>query len=511
MSYADIPPGFSLAPDAYSDVPAGYGIKRDEGPLTWADVPSKAASNALPSMGRLASDMAQPFLHPLETAGNMHKLFSGLGAKFGYGDPANEQYADAAGQFYKDRYGSMEGVKKALAEDPAGVLADAATVLTGGAGTAARIPGAAGRVTNAVGAVGRAIDPITNSIRASEFGAKTLVPGLLGTTTGVGMAPIQKAAQAGAAGGAKATDLADNLRGIAPAENVVVEAKGALGNMAAERSAEYTKGMESVKADTTPLDFNDIDKAVVQTNKVKQFRGVDTSPETGPVRKQLAEAVEQWKGLSEKDPAFRTAEGMDALKQRIGSIKDAQAFGTPERKIANDVYSAVRQTIVKQAPQYADVMKGYERASDVLENIEKSLSLGKKSSTDTAMRKLQSVMRNNVNTNYGNRTKLAEALADAGAPNLMEKLAGQSMSSWMPRGLANVTAGGGALAVGNAAWTAGSLAPLAKMIPLAAVSSPRAVGEAALLAGKASNYLPSKAAARKALLAALNAGRLPTE
>jgi hypothetical protein len=54
------------------------------------------------------------------------------------------------------------------------------------------------------------------------------------------------------------------------------------------------------------------------------------------------------------DPAeFHTPEGIDPLKQKIGDIRDATQYGTPERVAANGIYNAVRQTIVDQAPEYA--------------------------------------------------------------------------------------------------------------------------------------------------------------
>ena len=77
-------------------------------------------------------------------------------------------------------------------------------------------------------------------------------------------------------------------------------------------------------------------------------------------------------------------------------------------------------------------------------------------------------MRNNVQTNFGQRARLAEELVKAGGTELMPALAGQSMSSVLPRGLGGQieTYGGGAAALMNPSLLLG--APLA---------SPRAMGE----------------------------------
>ena len=55
---------------------------------------------------------------------------------------------------------------------------------------------------------------------------------------------------------------------------------------------------------------------------------------------------------------------------------------------------------------------------DLVNQIQKSLSLNDKASVDTAMRKLQSLTRNNVQTNYGQRVKLAEELSKYGGQDI---------------------------------------------------------------------------------------------
>jgi hypothetical protein len=110
------------------------------------------------------------------------------------------------------------------------------------------------------------------------------------------------------------------------------------------------------------------------------------------------------------------------------------------------------------------------------------------------LRKLQSVMRNNVQTNYGRRTDLAKMLAANGAPQLMEKLAGQALSSPVPRGLAKFAASGiegvvPALTAAKAGLAAGGLAA-AKIAPMLAFTSPLLMGSAAHGLGIASRYLP---------------------
>ena len=127
-------------------------------------------------------------------------------------------------------------------------------------------------------------------------------------------------------------------------------------------------------------------------------------------------------------------------------------------------------------------MKSYSDSTELIREIERALSLGDKASADTAMRKLQSLMRNNVNTNYGQRLKLAQQLETQGGQQMMPALAGQALSDWTPRGIQRATAplgGVGLFSVGGAPAVIGG----------AMASSPRMVGEAAYGAGRATRGL----------------------
>ena len=490
--------------------------------LSWGDVGSQALDNAIPSAGHLVSDVAQTVLHPIDTLGNIKNLGLGILEKTGVigtilpsAGGGHEKYAEAVGQYFKDRYGSMENIKKALATDPVGVAADAATVLTGGEGVLARAPGIVGKVGEAAGTAGRFIDPIQRAGQlVKAAGDIATVP--LGLTTGAGSEALRTAAQAGADGGQTAEAFRSAMRGQEPLAGVVQDAKAAVGKLREQRGIDYNSGMVPVKADKSTLDWTKVDNAVQNMEDVAVFHGSSgagptqvISPKTESIRAEIKGVIDHWKnGL---DPAeFHTPEGFDALKRQIGELRDLTQPNTPDRRVADYAYNAVKSTIVDQAPEYAKVMKGYESASDLIKEIETTLSVKKDANIDTSLRKLQSVMRNNVQSNYGRRTELANMLQNAGARNLMERLAGQALSNVEPRGLARVVAG--ATAGIPAGLTAAGLLGVGKAAALAtpalAMSSPRLMGEAAFKAGQASRYAPQAGS-----LARLSRqfGRLPEE
>lgn len=104
-----------------------------------------------------AVSMAQPFMHPEETAKAFKNLTFGIlqmtGMKTG---EEYIPYAQAVGKYLDQRYGSWDNVKRTLAQDPVGMLADISMVIPGAAPAsvglrAATIPGRVARGTVAAG------------------------------------------------------------------------------------------------------------------------------------------------------------------------------------------------------------------------------------------------------------------------------------------------------------------------------------------------------------------------
>lgn len=88
--------------------------------------------------------------------------------------------ADAVGQFYKDRYGGIENIKRSVYEDPVGVALDVSTVLTGVGGglkglgavanssklaRAGEIASTIGKVTDPLAIAGKGISKVGGSIK----------------------------------------------------------------------------------------------------------------------------------------------------------------------------------------------------------------------------------------------------------------------------------------------------------------------------------------------------------
>lgn len=382
----------------------------------------------------------------------------------------------ALGDHYAKQYGTEQGFLEALAERPAEILMDASTVAGG--------LGAAGKVAKAT-ELSNLLDPVRLATRVAKmpFQAGNLAAkatgevgaNILGVTTAAGAEAVKEAARAGKAGGAKGKAFVDNMRGEGDIEAVVTQAREAVSNIRAEASEAYRSGMVDVAKDKTILDFQPIYDRLGKLRD-RAFMGDKVkNPSAAAVYENAKGIVDDW---AAGDPAqFHTPEGMDGLKQRLGELSNAFATDNNRRasSIATGIYSEVRDVIANQVPEYSKIMKQYQTAAEKLSDIERSLSLKKGAPIDSSLRKLQSILRNNANTNYGRRVELGRTLEDAGADTLFPSLAGQQMSSATPRGLGTVTAGG---SVAAAIPTSG-----ASLVALP-LSSPRLVGEAAYAGGR---------------------------
>lgn len=559
--YEDLPDGVllkGLHEKFYSDMPfseflaksgvsAPAAVPSPPTSQSWGKTATDAVSNLIPSTVDLVKNVASAIASPVETVKGVIDVAAGglqnalpkgvvdyINTKFP-SKSAEEAQAKAAavGKFYTDRYGSMEGFKKALGKDPAGVMADAATVLSGGAGVASKIPmlktagGAAARGIKSVGtsaanlasglpkvggfsskyispsiesaagglanvvsdpaasllSASRGVDPLLQSFRGVTALARPVGSGVASVLGGIGThtggESIRQMAQAGFEGGKKYDVAKGQLRGTAPVTDLLDDAKSAFDNLRMRRSNEYVQSMQKMSGNTTVVPFTAVDQAVTNALNIKKFKGVSTSPTTAGIQDDILRVVEEWKNL---DPTqYHTPSGLDALKQSIGDIRDATQFGTPSRKVADTVYNAVKNEIVKQDPKYAQAMSKYVEASETISEIQRHLLGGEKGSAVSSMRKLQNLMSTggkNKSMEFG----LLKELEDAGAGNLSAGLAGLSMQDFIPRMLSGRLGAG----IGTAIVAANNPVVAAALLPL---QSPRLVGEAALATGRGAGML----------------------
>jgi len=463
--------------------------------MGYGEMMGQAVQNIIPSATNMATGLYQAVTNPVQTVSGLLDVGAGALQKalpkpvvdfvnqFESNPEAAQRAMNAAtavGGAMKERYGSVEGIKNTIATDPVGAMGDLSTLLGGGAALAGRIP-MAGKVASTLSTASDITNPITlagKGVSKTADMASALAKLGLGLKTGVGTEPITQAVKAGREGN---QTFLENMRGTVPMTQVLDDAKSNLAKMNLDKQAEYRSGMVNIKNDKTQLDFTGIDQAIADAQKYSSYKGKVVNQGAADVLDDIKAKVDDWKS---SDPAqYHTPEGIDKLKQSIWeSIEKLPRESKTAYSAAKEVYDSVKKEISKQAPEYSKVMSDYSQSSDKIKEIERALSLGDKASADTAMRKLQSLMRNNVNTNYGNRLDMARELEKAGGNEMMPALAGQAMSSKLPRGLqsaTNIPSSYIAYGVGGPALAAADLM----------ASSPRLVGEASYKYGQMANAL----------------------
>jgi hypothetical protein len=174
---------------------------------SWADTAVQAIQNAPGSAVAFGKSMYEAVTNPVETAGSLFDLAAGsaeLGLKKvlpkqAYDfykkfetDPASAERAmetaRQVGGVYKQRYGSIEALKRTIATDPVGAAADLSTIFSGGAGVAR---GAAKVTTRVAPPVSAATNQVANVLsKAADY---TNPVNVLNKPAGVAVRAIERA------------------------------------------------------------------------------------------------------------------------------------------------------------------------------------------------------------------------------------------------------------------------------------------------------------------------------
>lgn len=306
------------------------------------------------------------------------------------------------------------------------------------------------------------------AVPAAVKGVSWAAKHLSGLSTGTSSETMEEAFKAGHN---RDQSFWDNLNNKVPQTDVIDDMKANLYQMAQDRANDYRSGMFNIKSDKTILGFQDIDKALQNSQSVTSYKGQVSNNLASKIQSQMQQVIDDWKNLDPNE--FHTPEGFDFLKKQLGQIQESIPYNEKTaRMVAGNIYNSVKDAINTQAPTYSRVMGDYSKASDLISEIERTLSLKETAAADTTMRKLQSLMRNNVQTSYGNRLELAKQLVDQGGKDVMPALAGQALSPWLSRGLAGKAANIATVGVGAATHN-----PMAAA--LLAAQSPKLMGAAA--------------------------------
>lgn len=319
--------------------------------------------------------------------------------------------------------------------------------------------------------IGGAIPVVAAGLKRVGQLAGKAISETLGIQTGAGAKPIEQAFR-----NPNNVALKESLRGRIRGDDILDDARGALYQMKDARGVAYRQQLGQIKDSQKILSLDPVKTSI--NEQLKNFNISRTKTGLNFSQSKIADlsearrleglvkSVEGWKDTS---PA-----GLDLLKQRLD---DFYSPSSSVRSFVVSVRSQVRNQLTSNVKGYSQLTGDYRQATQLIKEIEKALSLGDKATKDTAIRKLAGVMRQNNEF----RQTLVAAL-ERFSPELLNKIAGSSLSSFAPRGLARFLSAGEAGALGLGAGLGPQAIP--GLLGLAAASSPRIVGEAARVAGR---------------------------
>ena len=424
------------------------------------------AKNLIPNTEKMFGDVYEAFAHPVQTAKSIYEVASGAVQLLVPGEQANEGQARAVGKFFKDRYGTLPAIKRAIRDTPAEVVADLSTLLTGGGSLVATLPGKVGQIGGIVSKFGNTIDPVSAT---AKFGAKAargagkLASTGIGTLTGTGSLPLESAFKVNLEGGEKARQLNLHRTGTAKGgphiREVVKEGRDRLTDIVQGKQKTYQDQMAAWETSDQLLDITETQALVArELKKMKRGDKWIVNPNTRAKAESIQNIVDEWA----KDPAQQNAWGFDGLKKRLDDV--SIDFETEKR--VGSFATKVKKQI--------KAMKDYKWASDLEQEIKTVFSMKHKSSTDTIGRKLMSILRSNVNASFDERLALLRQLDESGM--IEAKLAGQSLRQLAPQGI---------MRIGSPSATVGAGLVHPALVPLGLLAqSPRAMGGVFSTAGK---------------------------
>lgn len=431
--------------------------KRDE--QGWGEVAGGAALNLVPSAFNMAYDIVKGFT--VDLPDTLEGVASVVGGATGLSD--DPAAYEALKKYYTDRYGSMDGFKRALSSDPSSILADVAGVFSGGATLGAKGASVASKVgklgalanaarkAEAFATVAEKLDPLALAGKTAKLGANAA--GAVAETLGVNL-PARQAGVTGAevkqafgAGKRGSQAFVDQLEGSGDVLDPLTKAQDAVTELYQARSRDYTRRMAKMNK-SEKLDWADVEQAINDVEAVGKHKGIDISS-AADVWQDIYDIADQFKAKG-----LDTIEDFDAMKRAMSTIASKYQVGTPQHKVANDVARTINKVIVDKAPVYANIMRDYRVASDTLADVKASLSLDA-NSADTALTKLQ---RNLAGKTPRGGTVLDLLESTKSGRGIGDIIAGQALSGREAKGLAPTMATAASMATGSPEILASALA-----------------------------------------------------
>lgn len=342
-----IPEDFRLQRTGTGDIPAEQDFVR---PLTIKQVVTGAIENTPKSAGQFVKDIITPFLNPVETADALAGLAVGVGEKLVPGRQENEQVVDDLVDAFRERYGGVENIKRTLAEDPVGFVADVSSLLVPG-GQAVKGVGVAakakeiGKVGAAITKAGRTIEPLTGVAKTARATARKLIPEDLPSELFQSAAKfsttIPEAARVKLTRTALDNRIMPTLRGLDQARGKINEFNDEITNLI-DRATETGK---KVPVQRLFAEFGDLKRAMSAEPITRQRQIGRVAKEIGANFKRLGKKELTAKEAQQlKQAIYRETEGFySSVKNSPARIDAKQAVARAAKESIEDIFPEIRE------------------------------------------------------------------------------------------------------------------------------------------------------------------------
>jgi len=442
-----------VKPDASAEAPAASTIARlnrstgsaEEPEPTWGETLQGAGKNLLPSSGRLIGETAKAITVNLpETASSIGQIISGLSSKaagtFGVEQNPEEKQkkealVNALGQHYAETYGSVEGFKKALAKDPASILADLSLPFSGGAGALAKTAKVGSLAEKALALTAKGaqyLDPV-QAVTAAKFLVVKPITALAKHSSALAaQVPSHVLDVAQKAGSTSDPALRkaflDHFNGSASPTDILDTAQSALSSVKSQASKDYLNSKAGWSASQATPSFNGIDQALIDARKKIQYLNINNPnlfPSANEALNKAESLVSSWKS----NQAAHTIEGFDNLKQALWDVSDDYKSNNQARQAMGGVYNATRKAIGDISPEYLDAMEKYQSSLNEISSIQKGLISGQIGKAD-ALATVNKILRKQKNPQG---QKLINLMSKQN-PEFAYKIAGATLAPWTQSG-----------------------------------------------------------------------------
>ena len=454
--------------------------KKPEPELTWAETGKQALTNLPRSTYEMGKSMVGAITNYEQTIEGLKQVGRGLMSKASGAvgveqspeqKAAQEAALDRIIDQYKQTYGSEAGFKRALANDPATILADMSALISGGATAAGKTGLLSGQRAAQVSQAASYLDPVANSVRVAKSLTSAATLPVKMTQAGLSGVPVNVMNIAKTAAATDDPALRQAFlkfyRGEGTPAEFMTSAQDALRQVRADASQNYLTSRGRL-ANVQPS-FQKIDDAIDKMRNEVRFGGVRAGQfaDANQALDTLENIVAAWK--ANPTPTNRSLLGFDNLKQAIWDLRDSHGSSAAQRHLG-EVYDAAKKAIIDVDPQYAQLMENYSSAQRNITDIVKTMGIGNKAAASNAIAK------NLRNLKADKGQNVLEQLAQY-SPELPFMLAGAALNPWSAGGWRNTIE---TMMAFPSALLVHPLAPVGQFIG----QSPRIAGATSYAAGK---------------------------